>query len=143
VTVSLTVLKIAESWIGTPYRHQASLKGVGCDCLGLVRGIWRELYGREPENPGAYAPDWAELGTQDRLREAAERHFGAPLDRSDMQPGDVLLFCWRAGMPAKHLGILTPDRRFIHAYEQAGVISSPLVPSWARRIAFLYRFREI
>ena len=28
-------------WIGTPYRHQASLKGVGCDCLGLVRGVWR------------------------------------------------------------------------------------------------------
>jgi len=27
-----------RDWIGTPYRHQASLKGVGCDCLGLVRG---------------------------------------------------------------------------------------------------------
>jgi cell wall-associated NlpC family hydrolase len=21
----------ARSWLGTPYRHQASLKGVGCD----------------------------------------------------------------------------------------------------------------
>jgi cell wall-associated NlpC family hydrolase len=29
----------ARTWIGTPYRHQASLKGVGCDCLGLVRGV--------------------------------------------------------------------------------------------------------
>jgi NlpC/P60 family putative phage cell wall peptidase len=31
----------ARAWIGTPDRHQASLKGMGCDCLGLVRGVWR------------------------------------------------------------------------------------------------------
>ena len=33
----------ARAWIGTRYRHQASVKGVGCDCLGLVRGVWRAL----------------------------------------------------------------------------------------------------
>ncbi|MEM1422329.1 MAG: peptidase P60, partial [Pseudomonadota bacterium] len=33
----------ASRWIGTPYRHQASLRGVGCDCLGLLRGVWRAL----------------------------------------------------------------------------------------------------
>jgi hypothetical protein len=40
-------LIVAETraWIGTPYRHQASLKGVGCDCLGLVRGVWRAVIG--------------------------------------------------------------------------------------------------
>jgi len=37
----------ARRWIGTPYRHQASLIGVGCDCLGLVRGIWRAVVGRD------------------------------------------------------------------------------------------------
>ena len=39
----------ARRWLGTPYRHQASRMGVGCDCLGLVRGVWRSLYGAEPE----------------------------------------------------------------------------------------------
>lgn len=38
----------ARSWIGTSYRHQASVKGVGCDCLGLVRGVWRACLGEEP-----------------------------------------------------------------------------------------------
>lgn len=47
----------ARGWIGTPYRHQASLKGVGCDCLGLVRGVWRNCIGDEPETPPPYAPD--------------------------------------------------------------------------------------
>ena len=50
----------ARNWIGTPYRHQASLKGIGCDCLGLVRGVWRNCIGAEPEAPPPYAPDWAE-----------------------------------------------------------------------------------
>ncbi len=50
------------SWLGTPYRHQASLKGVGCDCLGLVRGVWRALVGPEPEPTPAYSPDWARPG---------------------------------------------------------------------------------
>jgi NlpC/P60 family putative phage cell wall peptidase len=39
------ILEEARSWIGTPYQHQASLKGVGCDCIGLVRGVWRAVYG--------------------------------------------------------------------------------------------------
>ena len=43
------IVEAARAWLGTPYHHQASLRGVGCDCLGLVRGVWRELYGPEPE----------------------------------------------------------------------------------------------
>ena len=52
------VLDEARRWIGTPYRHQGTRLGVGCDCLGLVRGVWRALYGAEPETPGPYSPDW-------------------------------------------------------------------------------------
>jgi hypothetical protein len=31
-------VEIARGWIGTPYLHQASRRGAGADCLGLVRG---------------------------------------------------------------------------------------------------------
>ncbi len=136
------VVAAARSWIGTPYRHQASLKGVGCDCLGLVRGVWRELYGSEPELPPAYQPDWAERSGEDRLRDAARRHFGAEIPVAEMRPGDLLLFCWRPDLPAKHAGILSAGDRFIHAYEQAAVIESALVPSWRRRIAGVFRFPQ-
>ncbi|MFB2551018.1 NlpC/P60 family protein [Ensifer soli] len=134
------VIAFARGWIGTPYRHQASAKGIGCDCLGLVRGVWRERYGREPEAPPPYQPDWAECGGEDRLMAAARRHFGGEIDRAAMRPGDVLLFRWRSDLPAKHAGILSAPDRFIHAYEQAAVIESTLVPSWRRRIAGVFRF---
>ncbi|NTZ89797.1 NlpC/P60 family protein [Agrobacterium tumefaciens] len=136
------VLALAQCWIGTSYRHQASLKGVGCDCLGLVRGIWRELYGGEPELLPPYAPDWAERGGEDRLMVAAKRHFLPVPDMEEARPGDLLLFRWRADAAAKHLGIVAGLQHFIHAYEQAAVVRSALVPGWKRRIAGSFRFPD-
>ncbi|OLP46859.1 NlpC/P60 family protein [Rhizobium oryziradicis] len=140
--INARVLALAQGWIGTPYRHQASRQGVGCDCLGLVRGIWRGLYGQEPEDLPAYAPDWAERAGQERLLEAAQRHF-IPLENLQVaEPGDLLVFRFQPHFAAKHLGVLAPDQHFIHAYEQAAVIRSPLVPAWRRRIAGCFRFPE-
>lgn len=136
------VLALAESWIGTPYRHQSSLKGVGCDCLGLVRGIWRDLYGNEPELPPPYARDWAERSGEDRLLAAAQRHFAPVATMAKARPGDMLLFRWRPDCAAKHVGIVAGADHFIHAYEGAEVLRSALVPSWRRRIAGIFRFPE-
>lgn len=135
------VVALAEGWIGTPYRHQGATKGVACDCIGLIHGVWRELYGQEP--PLAvppYAPDWAERAGEERLLEAASLLFGPPVPVAEMQAGDVLLFRWQVGCAAKHAGILADETSFIHAYEQVAVTRSVLVPTWRRRIAAVHRF---
>lgn len=135
------VLTAARGWIGTPYRHQGSRRRVGCDCLGLVRGVWRELYGSEPEKPPPYPAEWAAISDRDVLSEAAARHFlTVPIMQA--RPGDLVLFRWREHRPAQHCGILDEGARVIHAYEGASVVSSPLTPGWARRIAGAYRFPE-
>lgn len=54
-TLPERVVIAARAWIGTPYHHQASLMGVGTDCLGLVRGVWRDIHGRDAEAPPAYS----------------------------------------------------------------------------------------
>ncbi|MFN3349642.1 NlpC/P60 family protein [Pseudorhodoplanes sp.] len=129
----------ARSWIGTPYRHQASLKGVGCDCLGLVRGVWRAIHGAEPEAMPAYSRDWAEAARRETLAEAGARHL-VPVARDAMQPGDVLLFRWRAGLVAKHAAILTSDTAMVHAHDGAAVSEVAFAPWWRRRVAFVFRF---
>jgi NlpC/P60 family putative phage cell wall peptidase len=134
------IVVLARAWIGTPYRHQGAMMGVGCDCVGLIRGIWRELYGEEPVTVPPYAPDWAERSGKDRLVDVACRLFGTPLPLAMAQPGDLLLFRWRPDCAAKHAGILVAPTHFIHAYEQAAVTRSALVPSWKRRIAAVHRF---
>jgi NlpC/P60 family putative phage cell wall peptidase len=129
----------ARRWIGTPYRHQASVQGVGCDCLGLLRGVWRALYGAEPEALPAYAPDWAEANGEERLAAAARRHL-MEIDSSEAAPGDVLLFRWRERLPAKHMAILSSNERMIHAYDGAAVCEVRFAPFWQRRAAFGFRF---
>ena len=133
------VVEAAMTWLGTPYRHQASRKGVGCDCLGLVRGVWRELYGAEPEDPGPYAADWAEAGGEDKLLEAGRRYCREK-PRSLLAPGDLVIFRWRPNAPAKHAGIMVAPDRFIHAYQGQAVLVSALVPHWRRRIAGVFLF---
>jgi len=132
---------VAETWrwIGTPYRHQASLRGIGCDCLGLVRGVWRAVIGDEPEHAPPYAPDWAEATGEESLANGAARHLVAiPLDR--FLPGDVLLFRWRAHLPAKHAAIVTTAGTMVHAHDGAAVAEVALAPFWRRRLAFAFQF---
>ncbi|SLN54455.1 NlpC/P60 family protein [Roseisalinus antarcticus] len=134
---------IARSWLGTPYRHQASCRGAGCDCLGLIRGIWRELHGREPERVPAYTPDWSEPQGDEALWKAALRHLDARPSGAP-EPGDVLLFRMRDGGVAKHLGLASEtgaQPRFIHAYDGHGVVETTLSGPWQRRIVARFAFR--
>lgn len=133
------VLAAARQWLGTPYRHQASCLGVGCDCLGLIRGVWRALLGSEPEPVPAYAPDWVVAATDEPLANAATRWL-QPVDLAAARSGDVVLFRWRDGLAARHAGILSGPGRLIHAYERVGVVESPLAAAWHRRLSHAFRF---
>jgi NlpC/P60 family putative phage cell wall peptidase len=134
------IVAAARSWLGTPYQHQASLKHVGCDCLGLVRGVWRELYGQEPEAPPPYRADWAEMGCAETLLNAATRHL---IPTTDFQPGDVLLFRMSPDACVKHAAIVSaaePGAKIIHAYWGRACVESWLGPWWRRRIAGAFSF---
>ena len=133
------IVSAARGWIGTPYRHQASLRGVGCDCLGLVRGLWRELIGPEPEAPVPYAPDWAEAGGVERLAQAGARHF-VSVPPNAFLAGDIVLFRWREGLPAKHAGVATSAHSMIHAHDGASVCEVQIGTQWRQRIAFAFSF---
>jgi NlpC/P60 family putative phage cell wall peptidase len=133
------ILAEARAWIGTPYRHQASLRGAGCDCLGLVRGVWRAVIGTEPETPPCYTPDWAERGGGELLHAAASRALRS-VAIADAQPADVLLFRMRDGAPMKHVAILSTPDHIIHAYWGRAVVESALVPFWRDRIAAAFVF---
>jgi len=138
-TTQARIVKAARRWIGTPYHDQASVRGVGCDCLGLLRGVWRDVVGPEPMPVPPYSRDWGETGPVEVLAQAA-RVAMQELDVSEARTGDVILFRMRAGAIAKHVGILSGQSRFIHAYERTGVIEEYLTPTWQRRIAFAFRF---
>lgn len=137
----MSPVEAARSWLGTPYRHQASERGVGADCLGLVRGVWREVVGEEPEELPPYSADWAEREGEETLLMAARRRLvERPVEM--MRPGDVLLFRMSEGAAVKHCAILSavdgPEPRMIHAYWGRAVVESWMGPWWRRRLVAVF-----
>jgi len=159
------VVEAARRWLGTPYHHQASSLGNGVDCIGLVRGVWRELYGSEPAVLPGYGLDWTEATASETLLEATRCHF-VEVAAGSAGDGDVAVFRFRTRTVAKHVGILAStvevrrpsmngtdaeigrtvvaDRTtFIHATERLPVTEVALTRWWERRIAAVFRFPGI
>lgn len=137
-----TIVALARSWIGTPYHHQASAPGAGCDCIGLVRGIWRATHGTDIAPVTDYTRDWAEAGGVETLLDAARRHL-IEIEPDTAQPGDVLVFRFRPGAIAKHAAILATPRSMVHAVEGRAVAEVPLANWWRRRVAGAFQYPGI
>jgi NlpC/P60 family putative phage cell wall peptidase len=147
----LEIVALARAWIGTPYVHQAATLGAGADCVGLVRGIWRALYGCEPEPPVAYGRDWAEATREETLLATARRHL-VEIAPASVRAGDILVFRFRPRAPAKHVAIVVEPspaspgagqaavHSIVHALEGAAVVEVPLDRAWRRRIAAAFAF---
>jgi len=133
------IINEARSWIGTPYHHQAHLKGVGCDCLGLLIGVLSELYHITPDIPMSYSADWAECSNSEFFAEGLSQYTQSILP-DQRQIGDVLLFRLQTKSIAKHAAILTENTKFIHAQERSGVCEVHLSHWWISRIAYVFRF---
>lgn len=136
------IVDAARAWIGTPYHHQASRHGIGTDCLGLVRGVWRDIYGSDAEMPPAYSRDWAEAGGQETMLDAASRHLER-ISLPDIEPGDAVIFRLRPGVVAKHAAIVASPSTMIHAMEGAPVCEVSFSNWWRRRVAGAFRFPNL
>lgn len=115
-------LEAARLWIGTPYVLGAALRGVGCDCVGLVRGVWSDVTGHPAPQPPPWRADWA--NSRARPLVAAARRYLLPLDPEAAAPGDAVVLRVQGSREA-HCGILEVDGQFIHAQEGVGVVRVP------------------
>lgn len=146
--VRALVLASARSWIGTRYTHQQSVKHVGCDCLGFLRGVWREVIGPEPtgERMPNYTPTWAEQVGQEWLMDVCDRHLiridHEPIRRgADIDNGDIVLFRMFKNGPAKHGAITVTPNRIIHSYYAARYVTeTALAKDWRDKIAAAFAF---
>lgn len=133
------IIHTARTWLNTPYHHQASIKHIGTDCLGLILGIYKELYGNLPETLPNYSPDWAESSNIETMLNGAQKHL-IEIPIQTARPADIAIFRFRPNAIAKHTAILTPDNKMIHAMENAKVSEVNLGLWWKRRIAATFQF---
>jgi len=140
-TTKADVVAIARTWLGTPYIHQASKLDVGCDCLGLLRGVWESIYDKEAETPPNYTPVWAELklNGEEPLLDAAREHL-IEIPLADAVPGDVFLVRIRNQSSVKHCGLIMPDNKIIHAYDRHNVVEEHMRNNWKARNLYAFSF---
>lgn len=126
------IVTIARETLGTPFRHQGRVLGVGLDCAGVALYVANRL-GMDTVDLVGYGPTPANgqleemLNAQPCLVEATER-----------QPGDILLM--RIFQEPQHLAILAGDT-VIHSYANVGsCCEHDLDDRWASRIVKIYRF---
>jgi NlpC/P60 family putative phage cell wall peptidase len=132
------ILAEAVRWIGTPYCHQASRRGVGADCLGLIVGIWNALATTPLDLPRQDQRSWAQHADGEPLLDGL-RQFLNEKPAATAEPGNVLALRWRSHWPASHLAVLMDDGTIVHAYEGGRVVRSNLAP-WASHVAACFAF---
>lgn len=111
----MRVVEAARGWLGTPYVHQACLKGKGCDCVGLVRGVFRELLGWSPRVDLDYSMSWGEISGKERLLATAREVLIEKPLTGKYDLGDIIVMRWRGSRVAKHTMIYSGGGRIIHA----------------------------
>ena len=133
------ILQITREWLGTPYHHQESQKGIGCDCLGLILGVRREVYNvGDPEPVPNYSPSWGDHRTDDPLLNFGEKYF---LKVKEPKIGDILLFRMRPNIAVKHCAILS-DKGIIHSYSNHVVREEHFSNWWKKRLVASFQFPE-
>lgn len=136
----------AREWVGTIWRHQTSVKGVACDCLGLIAGV--------AINVGIFPADVKQIPGISQFLGYGRRPVNGNLERGcemflkripegEARPGDVVLMQFN-GVPT-HMAILgdyhAGGLSLIHAYLNARkVVETRLDDQLRARIVAWYRF---
>lgn len=108
------VVAEARTWIGTKFQHNQSCKGHGCDCIGLVIGVFRALGCIAPDYyPPAYSQQWHAHKNEELLMHNAQA-MGFRSKSEAPLPGDLLVFQY--GRVCSHAGIYLGEDSFVHAY---------------------------
>ncbi len=136
------IVKEAREWLGTRFHHQARLKGVGSDCIGLVIGTCRTLGLVDPEFDVTSYPRVPDGKT---LIELGDEYM-TRIPYAGLELGDVVVIRW--GKEPQHFGILGDYLHggfsMIHAYGTYGALGGSVIEqrfdeSMQRRLVACYR----
>lgn len=114
----------ARSWIGTPYRLRARVKGAGCDCATFLAEVLIACGFADREELGVYAHDWFHHTSEERYLLQLVRHAPHTLDTvayqtSDIQPGSIVLTHAARSKIYNHGGVVIAWPKIVHAIAPA------------------------
>jgi cell wall-associated NlpC family hydrolase len=134
---STDIVNAALSWNGTPYHHQAAVKGVGVDCAYFIGSVAEECKFIDKFYVAPYSVEWHIHNEGEKMLEIVEG-FGCKRIAKP-RAGDILAFQY--GRSCSHLGIMLRNNTFIHAsLKHKRVIIEELRDDYLERHKFTYTF---
>ena len=127
---------IARSYIGTPFKHQGRLPGVGLDCAGVVVCALREA-----GYPVADAAAYGRIPNHGMFVKVVEMNYNR-VTIAEIQHGDAMIFAFRN--EPQHIAIYTGNETLIHAYQEVKkVVEHDFDGIWLDRLRGCYRLKEV
>jgi len=109
------VVEFVLQWLGTPYRFGGTTDN-GIDCSAFIRRLFAEV-------AGVWLPRTA----------AAQFLLGIPIEREQLQFGDLVFFHTRRHAYVSHVGIYLGDDLFAHSSSRGGVTISSLQSTYYKK----------
>jgi cell wall-associated NlpC family hydrolase len=139
------VIAEAVSWLKTPFRDCARVKGAGIDCCNLIAAAYEGAGVAEHITISQYSPQLMLHSAEERFIRELTDHGFHEIQESEAQPADVAVF--KVGRSFSHGAIvIEPGRKIVHAVKlYRGVVFSSLEQDTfvARRERKLFSFWPI
>lgn len=110
----------ARSWIGTPYRRNGRIKGVGSNCAQFLFGVAlgaKVLPADSPE-PRWFTEQFAVHEKDERLADYIKAYGGREITESKVGPGDIVLY--QTGLSHGHAAIVIDWPEVVHTMPLLG-----------------------
>lgn len=102
-----TIAEVAESLVGTPFRHQGRRPGVGLDCVGVVYAACRGA-GVQVEDFRSYL----RMPSADVLDQEMGKRFRR-IEPAAASAGDIIVIGGKSG--GRHVGVIVSPDHYVES----------------------------
>lgn len=114
------LLAEARTWLGTPYHHHGSVKGVGVNCAQFLFEVGHNagLFSDDMPKPRWYSPQLASNSKEERLINYVEAYGGLEIIQEQVKPADIVVY--KTGQSHGHIAMVVDWPTIIHVIPPHG-----------------------
>ncbi len=136
------IVRVARSWIGTPFTNEVVTKGVGTCCVALIKAIHSELHGipliHHPFHSAEYLENTVFIPGNEYIADSLDKFMERSEGRGLAQVVAMRDSTFQGRIT--HAAVITGDNTIIHATRERGVAEDTVKSVWLNLDTETYNF---